>query len=143
MISLGSIRKCGRLRRAVRVVQPPLREKLVRLRVILGVIMDLPPIGHDDGTFWYEIPIIPIILDVEVVIPKLVDRTHTHGFFDHAPDVGQDGLVVECWRTTSSDNSIELLLSLPDTVGIGEHHVDTVVQCGGCRLTASFDQPTT
>lgn len=44
-----------------------------RIRIVLFVVMNCPPICHDDGILGKEVAIVPIILDKIMIISKFVD----------------------------------------------------------------------
>jgi len=49
------------------------RSYFLWLRVIFRVVMESPPIDHDDATFGDKVAIIPIIFGVVMIHSKFVD----------------------------------------------------------------------
>jgi hypothetical protein len=47
-----------------------------------GIVVDCPPIDHDNRAFGDEVFAVPVILSCEMVLSKLVDWTPSHDFLE-------------------------------------------------------------
>lgn len=97
------------------VVEEAFWVELVGVGETDGVVVDCPPVDHDDGTLWDEVIPVPVVLHYiqflssevwgwgdlccEMVLAEFVDGTPTENFFNYCADIRKIGFIVEIWRT--------------------------------------------
>jgi hypothetical protein len=79
---------------------------LVGVGIVFFVIMNCPPICHDDGVLGEEVAVIPIILDQIMVVAELVDWSPSEDFLDDCPHVWEIGFIIKVGGSIRSNDTI-------------------------------------
>src|SRR6186997_659946 len=98
----------------MRIIPPAFREELFRFGIVFRVIVNAPPVRHDEGILWNEVAIVPVILDAVMVVSKLVDGPHPVSLLNHTTDEGEIGLVIEVWGSIWAHDTVQFLLGCCD-----------------------------